>query len=102
MFLQTISRMGKRHGTRCAMVGSVKTATQINPTMNPLLNPYPRPRLMFMDAEPCDMDLPVVIIAFRVVDGGGKLITGCNTQADAERVRDRFAARYPDKSFHVV
>lgn len=57
---------------------------------------------MLLDAEPCEYPAGVVITAFSVVDGAGNLVTGCNTKAQAQAIRDRYAARYPKQTFYVT
>lgn len=56
------------------------------------------PRLMLLDAQPCDYPA-VHIFAHQVVDGAGNRVTAAHTLAEAEAIRDRYATRYPGKKF---
>lgn len=57
---------------------------------------------MLLDAEPCEYPAGVVITAFQVVDGAGNQVTGCNSLAEADAIRARYAARYKKQTFYVV
>jgi nickel-dependent lactate racemase len=70
--------------------------------VNPALNPWPRPKLMLLDSEPCEYPVGVIITAYQVVDGAGNQVTGCNSRAEAEQIRNRYADQYPKQTFYIT
>lgn len=64
------------------------------------LFPYKQPRLMLLGMEPCEYPA-LQIWAHTVTDGAGNLVCGAHTKGEAERIRDRYAANYPQRRFYV-
>jgi len=63
-------------------------------------NPWKQPRLMLLGMEPCEYPA-LQIWAHTVVDGAGNLVAGAHTKGQAEAIRSRFAAHFPDKKFYT-
>ena len=66
--------------------------------MKSLWNPWKQPRLMLLGMEACEY--PVLQIwAHQVVDGHGNVVCGAHTIGEAQRIRDRYALKYPKSNF---
>lgn len=64
------------------------------------LFPYKQPRLMLLGMEVCEYPA-LQIWAHTVTDGTGNVVCGAHTKGQAEKIRERYAARYPERQFYV-
>lgn len=59
-----------------------------------------KPRLMLLGMEP--VEYPALQIwAHSIQDGSGQLVCGAHSKREAERIRDRYQVRYPQRKFYV-
>lgn len=59
-----------------------------------------QPRLMLLGMEACEYPA-LQIWAHWVIDGQGNEVCGAHTLGEAQRIRDRYASKYPTSTFYA-